>query len=94
MNNFKAPHWEEPNEPPIYCNSKPPSSHFKYRTYTPKTSPVVSDITGILNHHAIDNGDVEVHPSEFPVESNYEYVTDSDTTMIKSIDDLKMDNLL
>ena len=28
----------------------------------PKTSPVISAIMGILNHHAIDNRDVEVHP--------------------------------
>ena len=47
-----------------------------------------------LNHHAIDNGDVEFHPSEFPVEPNYEYIPDPDTTQIKSIDDDEMDHLL
>ena len=42
---------------------------------------------GILNHHSIDNGDVEFHPLEFPFESNSESVPDPDTTPIKSIDD-------
>ena len=49
---------------------------------------------GRLNHHVIDNGDVEVHPSEFPVEFNSESVPDSDTTPIKAIDDYEMDNIL
>ena len=55
---------------------------------------MVSDIMGILNHHYIDNRDFEVHPSEFPFESNYESILDSDTTPIKSIDDDEMDHLL
>ena len=29
---------------------------------------------GRLDHRDIDNGDVEVHPSDFPVESNSESV--------------------
>ena len=49
---------------------------------------------GILNYHAMNNGDVEVHPSEFPVESNPESVTDPYTTPIKSIDDDEMGCLL
>ena len=49
---------------------------------------------GILNHRAIDNGDVEFHSSYFPAESNYESVPDPDTTPIKSIDDCEMDRLL
>ena len=63
-------------------------------TFPPNTSPVVSDIMGRLNHHYIDNGDVEVQPSEFLVKSNSECVPDPDTTPIKSIDDDKMDRLL
>ena len=47
-----------------------------------------------LNHHDIDNGDVEVHPSESPVEFNSESILDPDTTPIKSIDDDEMDHLL
>ena len=61
--------------------------HFKSRNSSPKTSSVVSAIVGRLDHHAIDNGDVEVHPSLFPVESNSESVPYPDTTLIKSIDD-------
>ena len=49
---------------------------------------------GIINHHTIDNGDIEVHPSYFPVESNSESVLDLDTTPIKLIDDDEMDHLL
>ena len=66
-NQLNALHGYKPNNTPIDCNSQPPADNFKYRTYPPKTSTVVSDIIGRLNHHAIDNGDVEVHPSEFPV---------------------------
>ena len=36
----------------------------------------------ILNHRAIDNGDVEVHPSDFPFGSNSESVPYPDTTPI------------
>ena len=53
-----------------------------------------SAIIGRLNHRSIDNGDVEVHPSEFPVEFNSESVPDPDTTPIKSIYDDEMDHLL
>ena len=55
---------------------------------------MVSAIMGRLNHHAIGNGDVEVHPSEFSVEYNSESVLDPDTTMIKSVYDDEMDHLL
>ena len=49
---------------------------------------------GRINHHSIDNGDVEFHPSYFPSESNSESIPDTETTLIKSIDDDKMDHLL
>ena len=67
INQFTALHGEETNEPPREWNSQPTEDQFKSRTSPPKTSPAVSYIMGILNHNAIDNGDVEVHPSEFPV---------------------------
>ena len=51
---------EEPTDPPGEWNSQHTVSHFQYRTYPTKTNPVVSDIMGRLNHHAINNGDVEV----------------------------------
>ena len=47
-----------------------------------------------LDHHSIDNSDVEVHPSDFPFESKYESVIDPDTTLIKSIYDDEMDHIL
>ena len=83
INQFKFLHGEEPTEPPRYCNSQPPAAHLKSSTSPPKTSPVVSAIMGRLNLHAIDNGGVQVHPSEFPVESNSESILDSDTNPIK-----------
>ena len=94
MNQFNSLHGDEPNEPPREWSSQPPEAHFKSRTSTSNTSPVVSAIMGRLNHHAIDNGDVKVPTSEFPVEFNSESVPDSDTTPIKSIDDDEMDHLL
>ena len=53
-------------------------------TYSLKTSPVVSAIMGRIKYHAIDNGDVDINPSDFPV-------PDTDTTLIKSIYDDEMD---
>ena len=49
---------------------------------------------GRINNHFIHNGDVEVHPSEFPVEFYSELVTDPDTTPIKAINDNEMDHIL
>ena len=49
---------------------------------------------GRLINCTIDNGDVEVHSSEFSFEPYSEYVPDPDTTMIKSISDDKIDHLL
>ena len=66
MNQFNTLHGYEPTDTPRDWNSQPPSDHFKSRTSPPKTTPVVSDIMVRLNNHAIDNGDVEVHPSDFP----------------------------
>ena len=77
MNQFKALHGEEKNEPPREWDSQPPEAHLKSRNSPTKTITVVSAIMGSLNHHVIDNDDVEFHPSEFPVESNSESVLDS-----------------
>ena len=57
--------------------------NIKSRTSPTKTSTMFSAITGILNNHTIDNDDVEVHYSEFPVESNSESVPYPGTTTIK-----------
>ena len=94
MTQCKTLHGDEPTKPPTDLNSQPSAAHFKPRAYPTKTSPVVSAIMGRLNHHAVDNGDVEVHPSEFPDEYNSEYVPDPETTPIKSIDDDEMDHLM
>ena len=87
MNEINALNGDKPTDSSRQWNMQPPPVNLKYRTYTPKTTPVVLDIMGRLNHHVIDNGNVEVHPSEYPFEYTYGYVTDMDTTMIKSMDD-------
>ena len=46
-----------------------------------------SFIMGKINHCAVDDGDVEVRPSDLPVEFNSESIPDQDTTLIKSIED-------
>ena len=60
MNQFNSLHGYEKTDPPIEWNSQPSVAHLKYRTSPPKNSPVFSDIMGRLNHHDIDNVDVEV----------------------------------
>ena len=94
MNQFNALYGDYPNEPPRECNSQPPAANFKSRTSPSKTNPVLSAVMGKLNHHAIHNSDVKIPTSEFPVESNSESAPDPYTTLIKSIDDDKMDYLL
>ena len=94
INKFNAHHDEKPKEPPIEWSSQPPAYHLKSTTSPSRTNPLISDIIGELNHHAIDNGDVKIPTSDFPVESNYESVTDPDTTPIKSIDYDEIDHLL
>ena len=84
MNQFNALNGDDPAEKPRDWNRQPTSSYFKYRAYPPKISPVVSAIMGILKYHSINNGDVEVHPSEFPVESNPESVPYTYTTPLQS----------
>ena len=94
MNHFNSLHGEEPKEPPREWNIQPPEAHFKSRSSPSRTNPVISSITGKLNHHAIDNGDVKIPTSDIPVESKYESVPDPDTTPIQSIDDDEMDHVL
>ena len=94
MNQFNAVHGEEPKEPPIEWNIQPPAAHFKSRTSPSRTNPVISAIVGKLNHYVIDNGDVKIPTSDFPVDSNYESVPDPDNTPIKSIDDDEIDHLV
>ena len=94
MNQFNALHGEETTEPPREWNIQPPADHFRPSSSPPKTSTMVSAIMGRLDHRDIDNGDVEVHPSDFPVESNSESVPDSDTTPIISIDYDEMEHFL
>ena len=60
MNKFNTLHGGETADPPRECNIQPTVSPLKYRTSPPKTSPVVSDIMDRLNHHVVDDGDVDV----------------------------------
>ena len=94
MNQFNELHSEEPNWPPREWNIQTTEVQLKSRICPPKTSCVVSDIKGRLNHYTIDNGDFEVHPLDFPVEFKSEYIPYQYTTTIKSIDDDEMDRIL
>ena len=87
MNKFNALHGDKPKEPPREWNSQPSAAHFKSRSSTYRTNPVISAITEKLNHHDIDNCNVKIPTSDVPVESNYDSVPDPDITTIKSFDD-------
>ena len=47
-----------------------------------------------LNNRAVDNDDVEVYPSDYPLEYSSDYISKLDNTPIKSIDDDEMYQLL
>ena len=94
MNQFIELHGAEPKEPPREWNIQPPASHFKSRSSSSRTNPVISAIMGEFNHHAIDNGYVKIPNLDVPVQSNYDSVPEPDTTPIKSIADDEMDHLL
>ena len=87
-------HGDEPTDSQTDWKIQPPSSHFKSRTYSPKTRLFISYIMGRLNHGAINNSDVEVHASYFPAKYKSESIPDPFTTLIKSIDDDEIDHLL
>ena len=61
---------------------------------TSNPGPLLPKQTLWLNNHAMDNGDVKFHTSDFPVEFNCESDIDWDTTHIKSIYDDEMDHFL
>ena len=65
-NQFSTLHGDDTTDPPREWNTQPPAVRFKYLTSPPKVSTVVLSIMGRLNHHDVDNGDVEVYPSEYP----------------------------
>ena len=94
MKKFNTLHGDEPTDTPIEWNSQPPSVHFKYRNSTPKTISVVSAIMWRLNHHDVDNGDVQVYLSDYPFKYTSYSVTDMNTTPIKSIGYDEMEKLL
>ena len=87
---FTSIYGEKTTETPIECNSQRPSVQFKYHTHTPKTSPVVYEITGRLNNHVIDNSDVNVYTSDYALESNYDSFLDPYKPTMKPIDDDEM----
>ena len=84
----------ETTEPLRYWKSQPPEVHFKYCIPPPNTSPLVSDITGRLNHHAVDNGDLDIYPTDYALKYGYDSVPEPYNTPIKSIDDDEMEQIL
>ena len=85
MNQFNALHGDDQTEPPFKWNIQPPAVHFKSLNSDPKKSPVVSAIIWRLNHHAVDNVDVEVYPLYYSSEYTSAYLPDPNNTPIKSI---------
>ena len=49
---------------------------------------------GRLNNHAVNNGCVEVYPSDYPMESTFDSISYPYTTTIKSIYYDEIDQLL
>ena len=90
MNQLNTLHGDNPNDTPRGWNIQPLTVYLTFRNYPPNNSPVFLAIMGILNNHVVDNGDVEVYPSEYPFLSNSDSVPYPDTTPIKSIDDNEM----
>ena len=76
-----------PTDPPINNKSQPPADQFKSCKPLTKTSPAVLFIMGRLNHYVVDNGDVEVYPSDHLLASTSDSVLYIYNTPIKSIDD-------
>ena len=48
---------------------------------------------GRLNHHELDNGDVEVYPSYYSLEYPFDYVPEPDNTLNKYINDDEMEQI-
>ena len=91
MNQFNALNGDKQKEAPREWNSQPPAAHFKSSSSPSRKNTVVSAITGKLNHHVINNGDIT---SDVPVESRHGFVPDPEITHIKSIDGYGMYYLL
>ena len=79
MNQYNVIYGGKPPETPIQFNSKTIAVHLKSCKYAPKHIPVVSSIMVRLHYHAVDNGDFEVYPEDYP--------PDMDNTTIKYIND-------
>ena len=58
MNKSNAVRGDKPVDPPRYWKIQPTAVHFKYDTPNTNTITVVSAILGILNNHAVENGNV------------------------------------
>ena len=66
MNQLNTLHGNEPTDQPIYWNIQTIAENLRSWTSTSSTSPVFWAIMSILNHHVVDNGYVQVYPSEYP----------------------------
>ena len=62
VNQLNALCGDEPTDPTREWNIQHHTDLLKSGTSPSKTSTVISDIMVRLNHHTIDNGDVEVQP--------------------------------
>ena len=94
MNQLNNLHGNKLTESPIERNIQLTEAHCKPRTSNNKTSPTVLDTMWRLNYNYIDNGNVEVYPSEYILELTSDSIPDPVFPLIKLIDDDKMDHIL
>ena len=91
-NQFNEVHGNTQHEPTKEWTRTSPAAQLKSPNSTTRSStdkinsPIVSDIIGKLNHYAVDNGDIEVYPSDSMIYP--------DKTPIKSEDNNKMNRIL
>ena len=94
MNQFNELHGDKPDKPPSEWDNQTTPVDFKPLPSDPNTSPVVSNIMVRINNHAVDDVNVEVYPSYYLLEYPHESIPHPDNTLIKSIDNYEMDQLL
>ena len=66
-NQYNVIHSDKPTDTTRECSSQPSPVHSEYLNSDPKNIHAVWAIMGRLNHHTVDNGDIEVYTSYYPL---------------------------
>ena len=80
MNQFNELHGDNTNKATKEWNIQ---VHLKNHIYAQKRITMGSYIKGRINHHAVDNGDVDVYPSNYPLEYTSASVPDTNNKPIQ-----------